>query len=592
MARMKDRNAVLGVMGLLLILCAGCSDDSGTPVPPGSETGDETTGDETTGDETTGNETGEDPVDPIGEDPGEAISLDHATALAAVESLITKHVDGIDETLTFLESSMPLENFGDLLFSEDDEDDDEHQEGEPAEGGEDIAEAGAEEEEPWELDLSGVRDFLVEMFADRMMVEATVSAADDGLSLSYAVSAEYFCAEEVEEGHEEDEGHQDDRQRNEDKCAERLANHPLRLDVMSDGEDRMNLSLKVGEDASEVFTLQLHGESIAIVANLENLGGFLAVLVDPDDFELADEMNGSLGCEIRDVAAANYIARCALPEGATAIPSGDQETFGFGFPASPEFLILELKGSDATIDADLGMEGFSVELPWQLVVEIFHDGEGWDEEVCEDEPPCEDCEVNCWTEWVEGPEAAEVEGTVTLSVPAAGGSLNYAGAEDVFHVTEMNLGSSGTVIALNGESLVQFDLNPEDGRVMNLGLAGNDQMDLEFSITPKLDFQVGVGIWDQLLEPLPDMWGLLNDETLGVRFDGDNPALSILQGEDEDPQVQVSSGQLTLWSSAMGEDLVIAEGMCMVGTDDEGMSEVDKDAQHDLFGGMIGDVCE
>jgi hypothetical protein len=70
----------------------------------------------------------------------------------------------------------------------------------------------------------------------------------------------------------------------------------------------------------------------------------------------------------------------------------------------------------------------------------------------------------------------------------------------------------------------------------------------------------------------------------------DTPALDILRGEDT--QIQVTSGQLTLWSSEMDEDVVIEEGECISGIDEEELTEEEQDALHELFGSMIGDTCE
>ena len=41
----------------------------------------------------------------------------------------------------------------------------------------------------------------------------------------------------------------------------------------------------------------------------------------------------------------------------------------------------------------------------------------------------------------------------------------------------------------------------------------------------------------------------------------------------------------------MTEDVVVEEGMCMGGEDDESLTDEERDARHDLFGGLVGVMC-
>ena len=68
--------------------------------------------------------------------------------------------------------------------------------------------------------------------------------------------------------------------------------------------------------------------------------------------------------------------------------------------------------------------------------------------------------------------------------------------------------------------------------------------------------------------------------------------LHILDIED-DTQIQMASGQLTLWADSMDDNVVINEGECFVGTDCEGEDCEDEDEdEHDLFGGIEGGSCD
>ena len=78
---------------------------------------------------------------------------------------------------------------------------------------------------------------------------------------------------------------------------------------------------------------------------------------------------------------------------------------------------------------------------------------------------------------------------------------------------------------------------------------------------------------------------------LGIRFDGsDQPSMALI-GAGDDREMTVSSGTLSLSSPNMAEPVVIGEGMCMGSLDEDGLTDEEKDALHDLFGSLIEVQC-
>ena len=47
-----------------------------------------------------------------------------------------------------------------------------------------------------------------------------------------------------------------------------------------------------------------------------------------------------------------------------------------------------------------------------------------------------------------------------------------------------------------------------------------------------------------------------------------------------------------LAEAMVDEDVVIEEGECITSVDEETLTEEEKEAQHDLFGGLLGETCE
>ena len=86
------------------------------------------------------------------------------------------------------------------------------------------------------------------------------------------------------------------------------------------------------------------------------------------------------------------------------------------------------------------------------------------------------------------------------------------------------------------------------------------------------------------------------DDVLGIRLDGsDTPTIEIIS-TDEETDMRVASGSLTLSSPNMSEDVVVEEGMCMGSEEEseEGSEEEGEDADHnhhELFGGLVGVMC-
>ncbi|MDP6934203.1 MAG: hypothetical protein QGG40_14860 [Myxococcota bacterium] len=555
----------------------GCSSDKDEPTPGGD--GEDTSSDTGSPDTADPPDTGEPPdtgappdtgdvetADSIGDPIGDATAIDHETAAGTVEDNLVRHIDGLDEALSFLEDSDTVINIVDMLFGDDDDDDDEGEDGEE------------EEEEPFEIDLSELRDGVVEIMADRIMVEQTAVVADDGLSIRYSVSADFFCPEEPDEYEsEEDEA---ERLEDEAECAERLAGNPLSIDVMSDGEGDMNLSLKVGEDEVEALAVQIHDDMMALVTELPNLTPFFEIFVDPDDFALPETMEGTLGVEIREDAALVYTARFAVPEGVDLVPDSDQEPYALHVSSSNDPGGITIDGDAQTLSGALSVADLQASVPWQMVVDMFYDDEGEWETNDEGEE-----------EWVEPTEAPEVEGAFHVSVPAVDGSLDFAASDDAFVFTGMSLGESTTTMMVDSDTILSVDLNPDDGRSLDLTIRGNSEDDLAFVFSPLLDGQATFA-WQPVSSAFEDLPSFMLDETLGVLLDGsDEPTLEILRDED-DTRFRVTSGTLTLWSSGMDEDVVIEEGECITSVDEETLTEEEKEAQHDLFGGLLGETCE
>jgi hypothetical protein len=581
---MKSVERVMGRLACgLAIVCmlgitSGCGDDTtgGNSADAGVNTSD--TG--PAGDTTT-------PVDPIGNEIGDSISISHAAAKKAVEDNIKKHIDGLDEALSMLEESGTVDNMLGLFSGDDEANEGEGEVPNPAEPVPPTRPAPFEDEDGLEIDLTEMRDGILDMMSDVLMVEEVSSVSDDGMVLTYALGPDQVC-DNIEEGEELGDEERANRMEDQAKCAARLAENPLHIDVTTDGDKRMNLSVKAGDDAVEVLTAQIHGDVISATVHLAELEHLIGVFVDPEDFELPETMEGVLALEVRENKAADYSARFGIVEAIHIVAGADEEDpLGLQIAQADEVGSISISGPDKTIGGSLGLNALKVEMPWQWVVDMFYDTEGYSEWICEMD---EEGNENCYDQWMEGEEPPQAKGVISVALPGIHGTLSYTLGDDAIRLSNMGLGDGSAVVAVNDDPILTIDLNPEDGRAMSLDVMGEGEEDMVFQVTPKLDLSV-MFAWKKVSDVIKDIPSFLLDETIGVNFAGsDTPTMKLVNSEDS-TDMMVSSGELRFTSTAMDEDVVVSEGQCFVGIDEEGMSEEEQEAQHDLFGGFTGGTC-
>jgi hypothetical protein len=564
----------------LMLACAtilgGCSDEkSGTDTADAAADAD----DGETGDDTAG----PDDEPGTGNPEGDPIGIDHDRAVQTVRDNLTLHMDGLEQSIDFLEDSAPVNSLYELLFGEDEEDEEppappeEPEEGETKDG----------HDEAFDIDLSEMRDGLIDTMVAKMMLEPMSTVADDGLSIAYAVDPATFCEEEAEEDESEDDAAE--RVEDEADCTERLTANPFGMTITSDAIGDVNLSMTVGATALEVLDLQLHDDQISAHIDMGKLKTLVEVFISAEDFELPQTMEGVVGVEVRRNDAQIYTARFVVSEDIHIEPNDDQEPLSLEMSQADAPGSITFDGQAMTIDGSLAIDPMEVGLPWQMIVDMLHDGEGETETVCETDE--ETGEEECREETTEPTEPPEVDDAMVISVPGVTGTLAYNSTDDAFVLTGVSLGDATTTVMVDGESIIELDLNPDNGRTLDIQLGAPGADDLGLTFSPDFEAQISFA-WASVQDAFEDLPDLFLGDTLGVRFgESDTPEFRLLDVHD-DIQLQVAHGQATFWSSHMDEDVVIEEGECIGSIDDDTLTEEERDAQHELFGGWIGTSCE
>jgi len=225
-------------------------------------------------------------------------------------------------------------------------------------------------------------------------------------------------------------------------------------------------------------------------------------------------------------------------------------------------------------------------LPWQMMVDMMWDDEGHDEWVCE---PNGSGGEDCGDEWVDGPESPPVEGMMNVVVPGPTAGIEVDIATDTFGFVNLSLGDETLVADVEGDPIVQLELNADAGWLFDLTMVGENPTTTRFEMTPGFDVQL-VFSMDHVKDGLQDPSDFILSDTLGARLDGDPaPAITLVRLADKF-DVMVSAGQLTLWSDSMDGDVVVGTGQCL-DHDDDGLTDEEKDALHGVFGGLYASVC-
>ena len=538
---MRGQMCSVGVM-LMMGVLIGCGDDKTdeTPSTGGTDSGWTSPDDETGSDEDTGGEDTADPeeeAEPIGSTVGDLQPIDHEFASSVMTENLAAHIDELDEALTFLEDSELIARVINLL-SDDDEDDE-----------------GAEaEDEDFEIDLSEVRDGVISFLEDKVMVESTASVSEDGMTVSYEISPEFFCVSDDEDIPPEEAAE------DEADCAEMLSDMPLTLEVVSDGDGRVNVDVLAGMDLMQPLSVQVHDDLLAVFVALPDLRDTLQTIFG-DDIEMPDTMAGRVAAEVRREGEQHFSGRFAVQED-VEISSATADSIDFTYAQDLAPGSIAIDGVEQIIIGSLDIDTIDLTLPWRDMAEIFQDDE-------------------------DGEESPEASGEMVVFVPAIQGDLEMSGANDTLRLTRAGLGETTTTISVNADTIIAFDLNPEDGRELEVEVSTVAEEDVQLAVSPLLDAQLAFSMHhiDDVFDDLPDV---LADDTIGVLFDdAQSPTIQTLTSA-ESTEIQVSAGTLTLWSDAMESDVIIEEGMCIGERADS--SEDDED-QHDLFGGLAGVTC-
>jgi hypothetical protein len=485
---------------------------------------------------------------------------EYKTRKIVLENL-THHIESIESTISFLELSSTIETIYNIIPSEDDE----------------------EADQEIDLDLSEVRDFLVGFLENHVLVQETSSLRFDGKEIIYQLSPEYYC---VETDIEDDESKEDRNKRLEDenKCKKILINTPIQISIRAQQEQNIEISILVGEENTEAVRLYIFADKVAVYTELQKLRSLLETIISPEDFEFPKSMEGSFYAEVEEEAEEIYTASFSVPDEIN-IRAEEQDIFYAHIPKMTNPGSITLEGAKQKISGSIHVDDLQVVLPWQSIVDGFYDDEGYSEHVCvfNEESNVEEC----WEQWVEPESPPKTDKELDISIPGFDGNFNYNVQMDALSFKGVGLGSSSTTVHVDNHKIINFDLNPNNKRNVSFEIKAPNENQLRLQFSSLLDAQLEFN-WHHVAEDIEEMPNFLSNERLGVIFDGPQNPTILMKNEHDEIDVSVESGDLTMWSSNMEEDVIIEEGQCLSSLEES--EDIEEDL-HPLFGTMIGESC-
>ena len=503
------------------------------------------------------------------------IAVDSAGSTETVTQNLTTNVRDLEASLGFLETSKLLPE---LLRFGPEVDTEEVGQVIPGEGDQGDIDG---EDAAIEVELQRPLEELIEELRERVLIEDSVEDDGDERTVIYMLDPERVCPEADEDGMAD--GGVDA------ECVRQLTEVPVRVRVTSFAEGDVDLALLIGEGRIEVARAQIHRNMLAAELDLGALReAALLIGDDEDDAKLPDVMEGVVRAELRRNDARDFTATISIGQDIRIEDRDGDSEIAVRIGETPALVSVRLDGVAKVITAQLGLGEVEVALPWQQIVDSLYAGDaggGCATAIGEDGEPGE---VECWQE--ESEPAPEVEGALELFLSGLTGRTSFSGDEDRIEITDLTLGGDTTTVKVDGDTIIALDLNKNAGRKAAIAVQEVRNGNLRIEVAPELDVAIAFALHHVAdafeADSIPSF---MLDERLGVRLDGAaTPALETV-GTDEARQLRVADGELTLWSTAMDDDVIVPEGQCIAGPDDDG--EEAADAGHPLFGGIEAVEC-
>jgi len=316
------------------------------------------------------------------------------------------------------------------------------------------------------------------------------------------------------------------------ECIKAVDSVELRIVATLVDSDGVDLDLGVGGGPA-VITLRLRPDRVSVELSLSGASAAAQKIAElsGETIELPSVMKGVLAASLvingsGDISLQSAVKQAIHVEGTTG-----EGAFSVKMEARDPLAELRLRQSPALLSLDLDWGSLELLLPAREV---------WD----------------------------QASGTVALVLKGLSAKLASDGNGSL-SISNVGLGNGASKLTLNGQPLVQVDLNPADGRALDLTLAPWMDDLPRIKVAPLLDLQVKLNLapiepfLDEVLEP----WERNESYRFQLTGQGGGEVAPLRESASFAGGLKVLAGQLTLQSLVQPASVSVPAGSCLVWQD-------------------------
>lgn len=325
-------------------------------------------------------------------------------------------------------------------------------------------------------------------------------------------------------------------------CIDNLTRNPIRFAVTANTDDSLNVSLLIGDARHKPATAVLAADKLSLRGDLAEVKDTLRLFMTTDQqANLPEQLSGVLESSIEKRAAGEFVISSSVLEKVDVLV-GQAKGKPVAVTVQPSSPSTQL-----TINSHTNTIGYAVN--W-AAVDVQVAGAAV-------------CNSRCGMQ----------EKTGTFSGHLAGYTGEFAFTQGATELTfsGVGLGNDTSYVALNGDRLGTLDVNPTQGRKLNVTFKKTAQGTL-VTFDPALDIKLALML-NKLSDSLRvDMPAWLSNEIFEVLLGGPaKPSVLVPSGgcsptgsSATKNQLQVVSGELKLMSSSLATPVDVSAGMCLV----------------------------
>jgi hypothetical protein len=333
-------------------------------------------------------------------------------------------------------------------------------------------------------------------------------------------------------------------------CIEKLTANPVRFLVTANSDDTLNVSLLVGEARHTPGTAVLGPKKLSIRVNLaEAMAAIRLYMTTEAQKDLPDRLGGVVEAALEKRADYDFaISTSLLEKFDLLVGQAKGEPVAVTVLPSNPIARLTLNSITNTIGYSANLGAVDVQVAGAAV-----------------------CDETCSTKEQTGTFSAHLGGfTGEFSTRKAATELTFSG---------LGLGNDTSKVALDGDPLGTLDVNPNNGRKLNVSFKKTSEGTL-VTFDPALDIKLGMMLNKLSASLRTDMPDWLSDEIFDVMLGGaakpsvllPTPTCNTYGDVTSKSQLKVVTGNLSLSSSSLPTPVHVAAGMCLVaveGADNE-----------------------